>query len=463
MSSRAWAVLAVVTVALALVVVGRWVWALVAGVPILYGEGAVAHAALLARNGMEYAAPADGGLIFVAANYPPLYFRIAGLADPFIAGRLATIAAALLIAATIARTAFTRAGGALALALASTWLVAMPVAVWGAVVKPDLVALAFTVGAVLLADERRRPAFAGVLIALALWTKPTAALPALALAVYLARQRGSLLRYVAGIVAGSAVVLVLAPADPRAMFEHVVVWNALPWHADQALLLVLLLAVVFGVPVVTYGLARPSGAVAAYAVAAAAIVILGGREGATMNYLLDLITAAMLGLAQIAGRITAGSLRPLLVGAQLVLALVLFDPLGVLAGRAIPTGAWASPARLAVVRDLHGDLLVEDAALLVAAGRTPRVDDLFLWSRLHDRGLLPANDRLLDVVRAGEFDAVVSEVDLSRIASAAAYERLRWHPRLVDAVLTRYRLTREDAGLFVYERVAGRADRTMFP
>ncbi|HZP97666.1 MAG TPA: hypothetical protein VFC31_15210 [Candidatus Limnocylindria bacterium] len=461
---RAWVTLAVVALAIALVAIGRWLWALGAGVPILYGEGAVAHAAILARDRAEYAALADPrGLIFVAANYPPLYFRIAGIADPFVAGRAASIVAALFVAAAIARTAFTRSGVLAAVALAATWLACMPVATWGPAVKPDLVALAFTVAAVLAADGRRRPALAGVLVALAIWSKPTAALPAIALAVSLGGRATGIRRYAAGIVAGSAAVLALAGGDPGAMFEHVVAWNALPWHADQALLLVLVLAVVFGVPLLSYAFARPSGAIGAYAVAAAAIVVLGGREGATINYLLDLVTAATLGLAASGDRVTSGWARPALIAVQLVVALALFDPLGLLGGRSIGTGAWASPARLAAVHVLPGDLLVEDAGLLVADGRVPKVDDLFLWSRLLDRGALPERDRLLDAVSAGEFDAVVSEVDLSRIAAAPAYERQRWHPRLVDAVLARYRLTREADGLFVYQRAISLTDRVAFP
>ncbi|HUQ42294.1 MAG TPA: hypothetical protein VM052_07315, partial [Candidatus Limnocylindrales bacterium] len=100
-----------------------------------------------------------------------------------------------------------------------------------------------------------------------------------------------------------------------------------------------------------------------------------------------------------------------------------------------------------------GDLLVEDAGLLIADGRTPRVDDLFLWSRLMERGgPFPAGERLIAAVRAGEFDAVVTEVDLADILVAPAYERERWHPSLVKAVLDGYRLSRLAEGLYVYER-----------
>ncbi|MDP9251737.1 MAG: hypothetical protein M3O80_01920, partial [Chloroflexota bacterium] len=72
--------------------------------------------------------------------------------------------------------------------------------------------------------------------------------------------------------------------------------------------------------------------------------------------------------------------------------------------------------------------------------------------RLMERGDFPAGDRLVATVRNGAFDAVVSEADLALIGQAPTYERQRWHPALVSAVLERYQLERETTGLFVYRR-----------
>ncbi len=450
---RVWWLVAGVAGAVAAVAIARWVWALLGGGPILFGEGAVAHAAQLARDRLEYATLSDPhGPLFVAANYPPLYFHIAGLGDPLVAGRLASIVATLLVAAAVFRTAYLHSGIPVGIALAATWLACVPVAVWGPAVKPDLVAIALTVAAVLAADGRRRPGLAGILIALAIWTKPTAALPAVALAIYLLPDRRRITRYAAGAAAASAAVLLFAWSDPRGMFEHIVSWNALTWHADRALLLAFLLVVVFGGPVVLYLIGRPAGAPAAYFIAALGIVLLGGREGGSINYVLDLVAATTLGLAMIADRLAPRALHALVVAGQLVLALALVDPFGWGAGRAINTGVWAPSDRMSVVHAIPGDLLVEDSGLLVADGRTPRVDDLFLWSRLMDRGAFPDGERLLAAVRAGEFDGVISEVDLAGISTAPTYERERWHPLLVDVVLSRYRLARQAGGMYVYER-----------
>ena len=69
-----WLALATFSGLLALLVVARWLWAVTIAGPVLYGEGAVAHAAVLARDGAEYVA--FSAPVFVAANYTPLYLSL---------------------------------------------------------------------------------------------------------------------------------------------------------------------------------------------------------------------------------------------------------------------------------------------------------------------------------------------------------------------------------------------------
>lgn len=445
-TSRAWLVLLVVNSAVALVGVGRWAWATAQHAPILYGEGAVAHAAVLARDGREYAEPV-GSTLFVAANYTPLYFHVASFGDPFVTGRVASIAATLFVAVAVAHRS-RLGGGAVACALAATWLAAAPVSVWGPVVKPDLLAVAFTVAAVLALDARRA-ALAGLFVALAVAAKPTELLPAAALVAYLVlRDRRGLVAFAGAATVALALVSLATHIPDAALLLHVVTWNALGWSASQALLLAVLAVLVAGATVAAAAILRPPGPVAAYLVGAIGIVALGGREGATFNYLIDLIAASLLAVAGAAPRLRSVPLYPVAAIAQTALALALLDPLGMLPGHAITTGAWSPPQRMAVVSAIAGDLLVEDAGLLVAEGREPAVDDVFLWSRLRERGLV--DGRLLDAVRAARFAAIVSEADLSHLDSAPLYERQRWHPDLVSAVLSRYSLAAVDSGLFVY-------------
>lgn len=448
----AWLVLAVVAVPIAGVAIGRWIWAVAQHAPILYGEGAVAQAALLARDRLEYG-PYPSDPIFVAANYPPLYFHLAALGDPFVTGRVLSITATLFVAGVIAYRARS-AGRLVALALGASWLAVAPVAIWGAAVKPDLVALAFTVAAVVAIDARRA-ALGGALVALAIWTKPTEALPAIALVAYLlaTHSRGALRFAVTGAIA-LAVAMVLTHLPDAAMWEHVVSWNALAWHVDQAVLLAMLGLLVAGAALVALAVLRPRDAIGAYAVGAAAIVVLGGREGATINYLLDVFAAAWLAIATAAPRVRTANVLPLAVALQLLVALALLDPIGVLPGRAISTGAWEPAGRVDVIRGIRGvgavdlgPLLVEDSGLLVATGRWPQVDDLFLWSRLQERRSDP---RLVAAISSGSFLAIVSEFDLAHLDDAPLWERQRWHPSVVEAALARYRLDHTERGLFVY-------------
>ncbi len=380
----AWILLATIAGAIAVTAVARWVWAVTLAGPVLYGEGAVAHAALLSRDGLQYTAGAallEGALppIFTAANYPPLYFRLAGIGDPFTFGRTASIVATLFVAGALAWRA-RGAGGLVAFAIGAAWLASVPVVVWGAAVKPDLVALALTVfGVLALSGSPRRPFLAGILVAVAIWAKPTAALPAATLALWCVRQDVRTVgRYVAGGIVGMVVssVALMGPAWPlaggNAFVTHVIGWNALPWGAEQAALLALVAVATLGItiaaPILSRGLRGPA---AAYFLGAIAIVALGGREGATINYLLDLSAAAALACAALATRPQASSLLPVAVAAQLVIGLAFLDPFGVLPGRP-GAGAWADPSRLEVVRSLPaGPALVEDAGLLIAAGRGP--------------------------------------------------------------------------------------------
>jgi hypothetical protein len=439
--------------ALALYALLQWLSALANRVPVLYGEGAVANAARLARDGIAYLDPDPSR--FVAANYPPLYFHLASIVDPFITGRLASIGATLAVAGMIFVTA-RPAGRLAAAALATGWLALAPVMIWGPALKPDLVALALTALAVVLLDRRRELApIAGFALVFAALGKPTALLPAAALVGWLTwSDRATLVRlgFGAAVAVVAAAVTVYLDSVPD-VWRHVVTWNALSWSLDQAVSVAVIGVVVIGVPLGMAALTRGfGGARAAYLAGALAIVVLAGREGATINYLLDLTVATALSLAAVAPRLSAGALFPALALAQLVLATAIVDPLRVVPGRMPLTGAWGDPSRVAIIAPeiaSGGPLLVEDSGLLIARGATPTVDDLFLWSRLVERGTIDAAP-ILTQVASGRFRAVVSEADLEHLDAAPGFERQRWTAALARAVVERYRLDRHEGPLWIY-------------
>lgn len=454
-ATLAWGSYVLVAGGLAAYAVVMWLAALMARASVLYGEGAVANAARLARDGVAYL-DVDAQR-FVAANYPPLYLHAASVGDAFVTGRVVSILSTLSVAAMILLSA--RSAGRLAAAgLAAGWLALAPVMVWGPAVKPDLLALALTAAGVVTLDRRRDlAAVAGFALLFAGFAKPTAFLPALALAGWLARaDRPALARFVFGaavaIVAAAVTVYLDSVPD---VWRHVVTWNALSWSLEQWLPLVFLAVIVVGVPaLVAIFAGGVRGARAAYVVGALGILIAGGREGATINYLLDLTVAITLSIAAIAPSLRASALIPLVLLAQLVVGTLVLDPLRVVPGRVPTTGAWSDPlpggASIAFHFSMDGRYLAEDAGLLARTGIAPVVDDLFLWSRLVERGIIDA-DPIISQIRDGRIDSVISEVDLEHLDAAPAFERQRWAGILVRAVLDRYRLRQHIGQLWIYE------------
>ena len=450
----AWAAYLVPAAALALFALAQWLLALVNRSPVLYGEGAVANAARLARDGIAYL-DADPSR-FVAANYPPLYFHLASIGDPFISGRIASIAATLLVAALVFIAA--RPAGLLpAIALGAGWLALGPVMVWGPALKPDLVALALTAMAVVLLDRRRELApIAGFAIVFAALAKPTALLPGAALVVWLAwSDRATLARggFGAAVAVVAAAVTVYLDSVPD-IWRHVVTWNALAWSLEQMLSIAFIAVLVIGVPLGLAVFARGvSGVRAAYLAGALAIVVAGGREGATINYLLDLTVATMLPIAAVAPRFRSNPLVPLALLAQLVIGTLVLDPLRVVPGRVPTTGAWSDQLRggtISLAFRVDGRYLPEDSGLLAKSGIPPVVDDLFLWSRLVERGIIDANP-VVTQVQNGRIDSVIAQTDLEHLDAAPGFERQRWAPTLVRAVLDRYRLAQHVGDLWIYE------------
>jgi hypothetical protein len=125
----------------------------------------------------------------------------------------------------------------------------------------------------------------------------------------------------------------------------------------------------------------------------------------------------------------------------------------VVPGRVPTTGAWSDQLRggtIALHFRVDGRYLVEDSGLLARSGIPPIVDDLFLWSRLVERGTIDA-EPIVNQVRDGRIDSVIAQTDLEHLDAAAGFERQRWAGSLVRAVLDRYRLAQHVGDLWIYE------------
>jgi hypothetical protein len=435
--------------AVALITAGHtlidWVTVVASGVSTGYGEGAVAHAGqIVARGGDPYAAEAAG--TFVSANYPPLAYVIEALGaslGPFTALRIANIVALCAVAALVAWRA--RAMPVVAVSLGASFLALFPVAAWGSGARVDPIAVAFTAFAVVTASaDPRRAALAGLFAALAIAAKPTAAVPLAVVVAYLLwRERQVALRFGAALVVASLAVLVivLTRFDAAGLWKHLVVYNSFPYDLLNPVLLVVLGLVLIGSFVVFAGLVA-DGRMRAYLVGALSVVALGGHEGATINYLLDLSAAACLALAPMVA--TRGGLAPALFAAQLI-ATLLLSTIGPFAPPAQATLA----ARADAARTLPaGPIYAEDSGPLIAAGIEPIVDDSYVWARLV--ALRARVDDVTPRVLSGAFVAVVADVPLDKLADAAHFEQQRWPADLIAAVLVRYRLDRHEGTLWIY-------------
>ncbi len=426
-----WLFLATVALITAIHTLLDWVSVVASGVSTGYGEGAVAHAGqIVARGGDPYAVQAAG--TFVAAIYPPLAYVIEALGaslGPYTALRIANVVALCAVAALVAWRA--RATPVVAAALGFSFLALFPVAAWGS-------------GAPASADPRRA-ALAGLFAALAVAAKPTAAVPlAVVFAYFLWRERPVALRLGAALAIASlaVLVLVLIRFDAAGLWKHLVVDNAFPYDVRNPVLLVVLGLVLIGSFVAYAGLVG-DGRMRAYLVGALGVVALGGHEGATINYLLDLAAASCLALAPMAA-IAGRSRGPALFAAQLIGTLILST-----VGPFAPPAQAVLVARADAARTLPaGPIYAEDSGPLIAAGIEPIIDDSYQWARLVALGARV--DDVTPRVRGGGFAAVVADVPLDKLADAANYEQQRWPADLVAAVLERYRLDRHEGTLWIY-------------
>jgi hypothetical protein len=322
----------------------------------------------------------------------------------------------------------------------------MPTASWGALNRVDPVAVALTAYAIWLAGPSWRHAVAaGVLAALAIYTKPTAILPlAAVLAYFVWRDPRTALRVSIGFfIAGMALLAFsLTRFDANGLYAHLVTHNAFPFDPAAPMLLFVLGALVVGA-FVAVAFRVGDGRMRAYIIGAAAVVALSGHEGATFNYLLDLSAASCLALTPLA-RTRPARVAALFTG-QLVatFALTLIGPF---AG----VNLAANAERLEAASGLQSERphLAEDSGVLMAAGLEPVVDDIFVWARLVSLGTI--SDEVTPRVRAREFGAVISDVSLEALPSAPAYERMRWPDPLVQAVLEHYQLDRQRPGSYRY-------------
>jgi hypothetical protein len=174
--------------------------------------------------------------------YTPLFTALVALtdrlgADGFAAGRLISYACIVATALLIGATGWRRTG-LVAWAVAAIYLTQPLFALWGALVRPDSLAVLFSALAVVVVDRctgRRMLLLSLALFLAAGLTKQTAVSGLLASAIYLAmrNRRQAATFVVAGSVIGTAAVLSLHIGSDGWFFFHTVRANVNPFSWQQ--------------------------------------------------------------------------------------------------------------------------------------------------------------------------------------------------------------------------------------
>lgn len=412
-----------------------------------------------------------------ATPYAPLYVavcaalsRVSGVT--LAAGRLVSWLAALGVTACLIGAASRRARAsrrAVAAVAAAAFFLCCPLTVgWAALYRVDFLALFFEVLGLLVVDaglrraergeggDTRLLAVAGPVFALAFFTKQSYLLGLAAACLVLARRRPSV---GLAFAAWSAACIALPFAwleqglGGGHLFSSLFTQNVMPWSWDRAwpwvsqyvLAVLLLLALaLLGVRGDAFGTARP-WLWWAYLVLATATLVGVGRIGAYYNHFLPfhaaLSVSAALALSSAIGTPRAsvalglGLLQAVGVGLFLPLQPTL-PSLAVLTeevrraadGRLrqrIAAAAEGVQADIATLARYPGDVVAENMALPVQAGRAPVLCDPSTLFAMAESGTW-AEDAFVEAVRARRFGVIV----LQRVGA----DNARFSPAALEAV-----------------------------
>jgi 4-amino-4-deoxy-L-arabinose transferase-like glycosyltransferase len=461
-------------------------------------EGTLLHEARLLWAGQPLYQPLEP-LRFVSAPYPPLHPLVLGLADQFAgphlfwSGRLISLVGALgvavLVAVLIRRVAGSWLAGLIGVAL---FLSAPPVVLWATRIKPDMLALLFTALGLCLAaqafaaeeevhpsDAQRsnapRWAWVAVCFVLAGYTKQTAVAAPLGVGLALLfadlrawwqGERAALLgrlplsrrTLLYGITYAVLMLGIWALLDivTRGQYTaHVWGLHRGEWWSPHLLrkfvellarwspaaLLGLLLLPRAGsgqrwLPLLGYLIVVP-------------ISLLGaGETGANHNHLIESHLALALAAGCAAGWAATLPLRRWpaigLVCALLVTQIVLaYTPPSWYRGELAPRG---TPARyLDFIRSQPGEVLADDVALLLQAGRPLRYDDPSTMGPAAQSGVWDQSGLLREIAEQ-RFSAILIPTDVGRDAIDPTG---RWTPQMLAAIRAHYRVLFRDT-IMVY-------------
>ncbi len=431
-----------------------------------YSEGTVFYeTGQLFRSGFNPASlyPDNEAPPYLAAVYSPLFYYLNGVAmslwgsTSFFGGRLISVLSTFYIGISLFRIAGRtelapgRLGNFLiSLAVATTPFATAAVYSGAVIAKPDMLAIALSLAAAQMvwnsSGRQRRNSnqwspylLAGLLCALALFTKQSALAAPMAIVIWLGLSRkwpevlafgGSYLGVV--LAAGSYFQL----ASGGNFFRHVISYNAQPFsfeflgvNLNYFFLSHLVLLVLAGFWVVRplVGRYEPVDLWRIYLLTALLVTLSAGKVGSNFNYYIESIClVALLAWCQV-GRLLA--LRPVwrpgplrIPTAVLTMALLAFQfiqlhHIPVLADGAFTPGLsdFEQAGRVAAkIREIAGlgPLLAEDSGWQAAVGLPLELDDPFLFGQLATSGIWD-NRNFLEKINNGYFRYFLYEISNS--------------------------------------------------
>jgi hypothetical protein len=427
--------------------------------PLDYAEGPLLEQArLLAAGGSIYRADL-GEYPFTVANYPPVFVGLLAVVCKlwglrYGVARVVTVAAALGCAGLVGVIAWTTSRDRLAAWVAAGAFLASPYVVfWSQLVRIDFVALAFSLGAVLLVLRRpagrATPLLAAVLLALAVLTRQSHLLAGPlavtgALAARSARSAALFVVVFAGLVVGA--VLSLDAATHGGFWFDTVRANENPF--SSALLGHFLRDLVVASPVLLVLAAvlawmrareRAAGSLllGLYLVGTSLSALTIGKVGSHVNYLLELTAS----LSIFAGVGVARMSRPGHTGA-LVLGLVLVQ-IGWLIGRTVllpdPIESKLRQGREfalldGVLRAEHGTVLADEAMGMLVLSSHPILLQPFELTQLSRQGAWDQAPVVADI-RGGRFALILINDGPD---TPSAWTRERWTAEMLGAIHQAY-------------------------
>lgn len=429
---------------------------------------------------------------YIVFHYTPLFHLVVRLvaeagADILAGGRLVSVLSILVTCGAVAMAGrrlladqgFAAApawfvsilAGLLALTFRATWY-------WSVLLKSDALALALTlVGFVLMLHAARKPVLghvAMVFFVLAVYTKQILiACPTAALLVWLVRDPRSAVRFGAtGLVLGGGLLVWLVGITNGGFLRHIFLYNVNPfsWRnilhhlaGQRSQGIYPILAALAVARLLWWGRAafdvRTVGDLVmsirsddrsyrltlllAYFVTSSVMIVAMGKEGASINYLMEWFAVATVGMAALFGwsaevalpawrerawlRASAALCVPLLLSVQLMVA---HSPRGD-AGPAHQARFRKFDALVEMVRTAPGPVLSDEMVLLMRAGREVPLESAIFFA-LSATGVWDQRP-FVEMLASGVFAFVITEGD----DGSSPYEG-RYTPQMRQAIRQRY-------------------------